>query len=520
MAIKKMTHANGTASPDPIIVDYTIRDALGNVIDTTYAKASTLGTAAAKDFTTSVTDGSADLITSGAVYTALNALPAPMMFKGSATITKSGNTYTVTVTAPASASDIKEGYTYKITSTPSGDTNFKVGDALIASTNNPGTNPQTNWTLIPSGDDVDDTWRSVRVNGTELLGMGISTGAVNFKNGSNVTITGSGNDITIASSYTNNNQTIKSNGTTFGADDAIDLVPVANDAIAIAAVTTGTGAPKITLSGENRSAVANGTDKSVVTTGEKYTWNNKQDAIVVGSELSSDLVDDTNQSHRFVTAEMYEYLDNLLYTRPAVSTFTLYNGGSAVSTTIEKGTTLTIGQIRHNETNLSHISSLALKTGSTTIQSITPAASATTITLDTALSVSATTTYTLSGVNTRNEAFTKDAKINVYSYAYSKTTTATTAPTSGLTKRSVYTTFQSSGETISYTAGDYLYLYVPAASTATHIETNALGSWGSVPTVDCGTVTITKANNTTESYKCFRTQVTFSGTGSAPYRVC
>ena len=49
-----------------------------------------------------------------------------------------------------------------------------------------------------------DTWRQINVNGTQFKGAGTATGAVNFKNGSNVTITGSGNDITIAAASANN----------------------------------------------------------------------------------------------------------------------------------------------------------------------------------------------------------------------------------------------------------------------------------------------------------------------------
>lgn len=43
-----------------------------------------------------------------------------------------------------------------------------------------------------------NTWRAVNVNGTQLLGTGTRTGAVNFKSGTNVTVSGSGNDITIS----------------------------------------------------------------------------------------------------------------------------------------------------------------------------------------------------------------------------------------------------------------------------------------------------------------------------------
>ena len=131
----------------------------------------------------------------------IEALPEPMVFKGGATITKSGSTYTVAVTTPASASDIKEGYTYKVTSAPSGDTNFKVGDTLIASQNNPGTNPQSHWTLIPSGDEPSGTVTSV--------GLSMPTGFT--VSGSPVTSSGT-LTATLASGYSllnsNSGQTI------------------------------------------------------------------------------------------------------------------------------------------------------------------------------------------------------------------------------------------------------------------------------------------------------------------------
>ena len=46
MAIKKMTHDNGTQTPDEIIVDYAIKDGMGNTISSTYAKSSGLATVA------------------------------------------------------------------------------------------------------------------------------------------------------------------------------------------------------------------------------------------------------------------------------------------------------------------------------------------------------------------------------------------------------------------------------------------------------------------------------------------
>jgi len=50
----------------------------------------TLGAAAAKDVATTVAENDTDLVTSGAVYTAINNLPSPMVFKG--TVASSGAT--------------------------------------------------------------------------------------------------------------------------------------------------------------------------------------------------------------------------------------------------------------------------------------------------------------------------------------------------------------------------------------------------------------------------------------------
>lgn len=149
----------------------------------------TLGTAAAKDFTTSVTQNSGDLVTSGAVFSAIDNLPEPMVFKGTL---GTGGTITTLPTAAAS----NEGFTYKvITDGTYASQAAKVGDVFVSN--------GSAWVLIPSGDDVEDTWRAINVNGTQLKGNGITSGAINFKNGGNVTVTGSGDDITlgVASGY-------------------------------------------------------------------------------------------------------------------------------------------------------------------------------------------------------------------------------------------------------------------------------------------------------------------------------
>ena len=153
-----------------------------------------LGTAIHKNYTTSVTENSGDLVTSGGVYTAISTaisgLPTPMQFKGTL-----GTNGTITTLPSASASN--NGYMYKvITDGTYQSIAAKVGDAFVSD--------GTNWILIPSGDEsFTDTWRQINVNGSQLLASGISTGVLNFVNGDNITFTGSGNNITIgvASGY-------------------------------------------------------------------------------------------------------------------------------------------------------------------------------------------------------------------------------------------------------------------------------------------------------------------------------
>lgn len=140
----------------------------------------TLGTAAAKDYTTSVSSGSTDLVTSGAVHTAITNLPEPMVMKGTL-----GTGGTITSLPTASASN--EGYTYKvITDGTYASQSAKVGD-LFVSYNPSGST--YDWLRIPSGDETtSDTWRNIKVNGTEKLGNAISTGAVDFVNGTGTTV--------------------------------------------------------------------------------------------------------------------------------------------------------------------------------------------------------------------------------------------------------------------------------------------------------------------------------------------
>ena len=78
---------------------------------------------------------------------------------------------------------------------------------------------------------------------------------------------------------TDTNQKVKVGNVTFGDDDVVEFVAGTN----VQVVADGT-AKTITVSAtdttyESKTASSGGTDVSLVTTGEKYTWNNKQDVI-------------------------------------------------------------------------------------------------------------------------------------------------------------------------------------------------------------------------------------------------
>jgi hypothetical protein len=79
------------------------------------------------------------------------------------------------------------------------------------------------WYLIPSGDDVEDTWRAIKVNGVEKLGIGTTTGAVDFVQGDNVTISEAGGVITIAAADTHyESKLVAANSNTDAADETAE----------------------------------------------------------------------------------------------------------------------------------------------------------------------------------------------------------------------------------------------------------------------------------------------------------
>ena len=82
--------------------------------------------------------------------------------------------------------------------------------------------------LIDSG--ATDTWRNVKVNGTELLGTGTDTGALNLKSGTNVTVSGSGNDVIISATDTTYSDATQSASGLMSASDKTKLDGIASGA--------------------------------------------------------------------------------------------------------------------------------------------------------------------------------------------------------------------------------------------------------------------------------------------------
>lgn len=195
-AAYKDVPASGDASTTQVVTgnDSRLTDARTPVSHTHATSDITgLGTAATTNTTNNITQGGTDIPTAGAVWSAIDNLPEPMILKGTL-----GTGGTIT-SLPTAAAD-NEGFTYKvITAGTYASQAAKVGDFFVSC--KPVGASAYEWVWFPSGDEsFTDTWRNVKVNGTEQLGTGISSGAVDFVNGTNTTVAfdASGNKISVS----------------------------------------------------------------------------------------------------------------------------------------------------------------------------------------------------------------------------------------------------------------------------------------------------------------------------------
>ena len=131
----------------------------------------------------------------------ISELPEPMIFKGTL-----GDNGTISVLPVASAAN--EGWTYKcITAGTYSSLSLKVGDTVTCY-NSSGSIYE--WIISGYADTDTDTWRSIKINGVEKLGNGISSGAVDFVNGDNINIDydADGNKVVINSDLSSVNKSI------------------------------------------------------------------------------------------------------------------------------------------------------------------------------------------------------------------------------------------------------------------------------------------------------------------------
>lgn len=107
-------------------------------------------------------------------------LPEAMVFKG--TLGVNGDIQTL----PTASAEI-EGWTFKcITAGTYAGLTLKVGDSVTCF--NPPNTSVYEWDISGYGDTDTDTWRAIKVNGTEELGSGISSGSVDFVGSENIDV--------------------------------------------------------------------------------------------------------------------------------------------------------------------------------------------------------------------------------------------------------------------------------------------------------------------------------------------
>ena len=98
-----------------------------------------------------------------------------------------------TITSLPDPSEAVSGDAYKVVSAYTyNSTTAKAGDMFICFKNG----AAHTWLHIPSGDDIEDTWRPIKLNGSQALASGNGTNALEFISGTNIGISNSNGALT------------------------------------------------------------------------------------------------------------------------------------------------------------------------------------------------------------------------------------------------------------------------------------------------------------------------------------
>ena len=310
---------------------YKLQDSVSGYLDSNStlnaAKLSGAIPSAVTATTQASTDNSTKLATTAYVTTAIDNLPEPMVFKGSV-----GTGGTVTTLPTASASN--EGWTYKVITALSSPA-AKVGDTVISN--------GSSWVVIPSGDEPSGTVTSVGVSnggGLSVSGSPVtSSGTITVSHADTSSQASSSNSgrtyiqsvtldtyghvtglstATETVTDTNTHRPIQMDGTEILGNNttALNLKAGSNVSLSNSSGTVTIAATDTTY--ESKAAASGGTAVSLVTTGEKYTWNNK-----IGATTPTIATDTGTSTITLASAGKYKLTaggGSVIFTMPTIPT--------------------------------------------------------------------------------------------------------------------------------------------------------------------------------------------------------
>ena len=193
------------------------------------------------------------------------------------------------------------------------------------------------WKTMDTDTDT-NSWRSVKVNGSQVLGTGTDTNPLDLVAGTNITLTESGGAVTIASSYidTNDNQKIKVGSTEFDANDTINFT--GSGCITVTGDNSTSGSESITIAGPVLEVGGTSTSPTILSSlgSGGYKWKaNTYLKISNGSSSVTYLKDGVDSFINFQeTTSAYVVTSNIIF--DPISGDTVYSDTQLYQSTFNK----------------------------------------------------------------------------------------------------------------------------------------------------------------------------------------